>query len=77
MRTTITFADDVAALVEQRRGEAGAGVSEVVNELIRAGAAARTVRTEPPPPIPSFDLGLAIDVRNVAEALALLDEQGA
>ncbi len=73
MRTTVTFADDVAALIQQRRREVGAGTSQVVNDLIRAGAAAR----RPPsvaPPLPTFDLGLAVDVRNVAEALALLEE---
>ncbi len=72
MRTTITFADDVAALVEQRRVEAGVGISEVVNDLIRAGAAAPPRR--PGPPIPSFDMGLGIDVSNIGEVLAYLDE---
>lgn len=74
MRTTITFADDVAALVAQRRAEAGAGTSEIVNELIRAGATAAR-RAAPPPAVPSFDLGLSVDVSNVAEALDLLDDR--
>ncbi len=73
MRTTITFADDVAALVEQRRVEAGTGVSEVVNDLIRRGAIAAPPK--PGPPIPSFDMGPArIDVQNIGEVLAYLDE---
>jgi len=73
MRTTITFADDVAALVEQRRVEAGVGVSEVVNDLIRAGAAAPPRR--PSPPIPSFAMGPPlINLDNIGEVLAYLDE---
>lgn len=73
MRTTITFADDVAALVEQRRVEAGVGISEVVNDLIRAGAITKPRR--PGPPIPSFDMGPPrINLDNVGEVLAYLDE---
>lgn len=70
MRTTVNLDDDVAAAVEQRRRE-GAGVSDVVNELIRAGLQVGTERR-------SFSqrttrLGLRIDVTNVAEALEQLD----
>ncbi len=73
MRTTITFADDVAALVEQRRAAAGAGISEVVNDLIRAGAIASPRR--PGPPIPAFDMGPPlINLDNIGEVLAYLDE---
>lgn len=35
MRTTITFASDVAAAVERLQRERGRGVSDAVNELIR------------------------------------------
>lgn len=76
MRTTITFADDVAAVVEQRRVADGVGVSETVNNLIRAGLIAGHKRSVPPP-LPTFDLGLRIDVRNVAEALEHLEGPGA
>lgn len=37
MRTTITFAPDVAAAVERLQRERGRGVSDAVNELIRRG----------------------------------------
>ncbi len=37
MRTTITFASDVAAAVERLQRERGRGVSDAVNELIRQG----------------------------------------
>ncbi len=39
MRTTITFASDVAAAVERLQRERGRGVSDAVNELIRRGLA--------------------------------------
>lgn len=37
MRTTVTFASDVAAAVERLRRERGRGMSDAVNELIRRG----------------------------------------
>jgi predicted DNA-binding ribbon-helix-helix protein len=71
MRTTVTLADDVAAAVDRVRRERSVGVSEAVNELIRAG------RRTPSPPRPfrqsSARLGLRIDVTDVAEALEELD----
>jgi len=35
MRTTVTFASDVAAAVERLQRQRGRGVSDAVNELIR------------------------------------------
>ncbi len=72
MRTTITFADDVAKAVERVQRERSVGVSEAVNDLVRRGLAAE-------PPATSFrqrthDLGPPrIDIANVAEALETLD----
>jgi hypothetical protein len=71
MRTTITFDRDVAQALQRLRRERRLGLSEVVNELIRAGLRARAPRS-------AFrqrthDLGLRLDVRNVAEALEVLD----
>ncbi len=71
MRTTIELDDDTAKAVEQLRRERGVGVSEAVNELIRAGLLPReparrfVQRTE--------RLGIQIDVSNVAEALEVLE----
>ena len=71
MRTTVTLDDDVAAAVRQLQRERGVGVSEALNQLARSGLKVRpdrrlfrqrTVR-----------LGLKVDVRNVSEALDLLD----
>jgi len=73
VRTTFTMSDDVAAEVERLRREEGVGVSEALNRLVRAGLRveqrASTFRQASAP------LGLRVDVSNVAEALALLDEE--
>ena len=73
MRTTITLDDDVSAALTQRRQEGNRGLSEVVNELIRAGLAAtperRRFRQKTRP------IGIRIDVSNVAEALERLDAE--
>jgi len=71
LRTTITFDGDVSAAIEQLRKTSNLGVSETVNQLIRQGLKTRVERqsfvqrTQP--------LGLRIDVRNVAEAIELLE----
>lgn len=43
MRTTVSLADDVAAAVQRLRKERSIGLSEAVNELIRAGLTKRQV----------------------------------
>jgi hypothetical protein len=75
MRTTVALDDDVAAAVDQLRQARGVGLSEAVNELIRAGLRAPRQRS-------AFrqrtaDLGLRVDVSNVAEALDVLDGSAA
>jgi len=72
MRTTVTLDDDVAAAVEQMRRERSAGLSEVINELIRTGLRAK--RPRQPFRQRTEGIGIRIDVTNVAEALELLDE---
>jgi hypothetical protein len=67
MRTTVEFADDTAAAVEQIRRELGVGVSEAVNELLRRALLPR--REVPRFRQPTRRLGLKIDVSNVAAAL--------
>jgi Arc/MetJ family transcription regulator len=71
MRTTISLDEDVAAAVQRLREEWHIGLSDAVNELIRAGLAASARRS-------AFrqrtaNLGLRIDVSNVAEAVERLD----
>ena len=71
MRTTVVLDDDVVAAIEQDRRKNGGGLSASVNRLIRKGLRVRQEsrrfrqRTE--------DLGLRIDVTNVAEALEQLE----
>lgn len=71
MRTTVDFDDDTASAVDRLRREAGMGLSEAVNELIRRGLLPRD-------DAPRFrqetrSLGIKIDVSNVAEALEVLE----
>lgn len=72
MRTTVTLADDVAAAVEQLRRQRSLGMSEAVNELIRAGLAQQK---KPPTRFrqKSHDLGRGIDFDNIADTLETLD----
>jgi hypothetical protein len=71
MRTTLTLADDVSAAVDHLRRERSIGMSEAVNELVRAGLTKERhsvlfrQRTH--------DLGLGIDVSDVADAMETLD----
>ncbi len=71
MRTTVEFDADTARAIEKLRAEHGRGVSEAVNELIRRGM---NVTEERAPFVPrSAALELTIDVRNIADALDLLE----
>ncbi|MBI1736440.1 MAG: ribbon-helix-helix protein, CopG family [Candidatus Rokubacteria bacterium] len=71
MRTTITLDADVAAEIERLRRKRGLGLSEAVNELIRSGLRERAPRSRFEQR--AHDLGLRVDVRNVAEALEILE----
>lgn len=74
MRTTVTLDDDVSVALERLRRDRGLGLSEALNELVRAGLRA----PEPQAPFHqrTVDLGPGIDVRNVAEALELAEGLG-
>jgi hypothetical protein len=71
MRTTVTLADDVAAAVEKLRRERSLGLSEAVNDLVRAGLVQQ--RTSAPFRQRTHDLGAGIDYSNVADAIETLD----
>lgn len=72
MRTTITLADDVAAGVEKVRRERDLGLSEAVNDLIRAGLTDRGDR--PSVDFPTYDMGPAkIDYTNIGEAIEAIE----
>lgn len=71
MRTTVRLDPDVAAAVDRLRRERAIGLSEAVNELVRTGLRAKRrgekfrQRTE--------ELGLRVDVSNIAEVLETLE----
>lgn len=73
MRTTITLADDVVAGIERLRREHDLGLSEAVNDLVRAGL----TREQPRSPFRqrSYDMGLRLDVANVGEVIELLEAE--
>jgi hypothetical protein len=71
VRTTLRLDEDVLAAAERLRRERHIGLSQAVNELARAGMQRHSRQ-------PAFrqrtgELGLRVDVSNVAEALELLD----
>lgn len=71
MRTTVDFDDDTARAIDSLRRERGMGLSQAVNELIRTGL----MRRERAAPFRqrTHELGLKLDVSNVAEALDILE----
>lgn len=71
MRTTVVFDDDTSAAIERLRRERSLGLSEAVNDLIRAGLSAKRERRRFAQR--SSPLGLRIDVTNVADALEQLE----
>ena len=72
MRTTVTLDDDVAAAVERLHRDRSIGLSEAINELIRAGLTVK--RPQKPFRQQSEHIGFKVDVTNVAEALELLED---
>ncbi|MFJ2030216.1 ribbon-helix-helix protein, CopG family [Streptosporangium sp. NPDC087985] len=74
MRTTVRLDEDVVAAIERLRHERHIGLSEALNELVRAGMRARPERR--PFRQRTQAMGLRVDVSNVAEALDLLDGLG-
>ncbi len=74
MRTTVDLDEDVAAAIDQMRRGGSVGLSQAVNQLIRAGLLqtprVRRFRQRSAP------LGLRVDASNVAEALETLDGAG-
>ena len=70
----MTLDDDVAAALERVRRERGLGLSEAINELVRAGL--RTPVPQAPFHQRTADLGPGFDLRNVAEALELAEGPG-
>jgi Arc/MetJ family transcription regulator len=75
MRTTIRLDDDVAAAAQRLSHEEHIGLGEAVNRLARAGLRPGQ-STRRPFRQRSAELGLQVDVSNVADALEQLDGAG-
>lgn len=75
MRTTVTLAADVATAVEKLRRERSIGLSEAINDLVRAGLVEQ--RRVAPFRQKAHDLGRGVDFANVAETIETLDGPGA
>lgn len=71
MRTTVSLADDVAAAVQRLRKERSIGLSEAVNELIRAWLTKRQVANRFQQQ--TYDMGEGIDYSNIGDAIETLD----
>ena len=69
MRTTVTFARDVAAAVERLQRERGRGVSDAVNELIRRGLS----RPETPEPFRQTASAMGEPLLPLDDVAGLLD----
>ena len=77
MRTTVRLDDDVLAAAERLRRERHIGLGEAVNELARAGLRRDAMSEQMGHHVfrqRTADLGLRVEVSNVAEALELLDD---
>ncbi len=72
----MTLSDDVAAAVEHLMRSEHIGRSEALNRIARAGLTGH----RPPSSrgatanVPTFDLGVRVDVTNVAEAIELIEQ---
>ncbi len=73
MRTTITLDEDVAALIESERARTGESFRAAVNRLLRRGG--RAVPPSPPPALPQLPGHPTLDVSDVSELLAALDDE--
>jgi len=71
MRRTVTLDDDVVVALERLRRDRKLTFSEALNEVVRAGM--RTLRPRMPFRQRSADIGVGIDLRNVAAALELAE----
>ena len=75
MRTTVRLDPEIAAAADRLRRERHISLSEAVNELARAGLR----HTDEPRAFVqrTANVGLRVDVTNVADALELLEEYDA
>ncbi|WP_026926050.1 hypothetical protein [Granulicoccus phenolivorans] len=75
MRTTVRLDPEVAAAAERLRRERHIGLGEAVNELARAGLVQQKQTT--PFQQRTANVGLKLEVTDVADTLELLDQYDA
>jgi len=76
MRTTLTIADDVAAMLKQEMARSGRMFRDVLNDALRAGLTNRRGPNRPEKlknPTRVWNARLLINIDNVQEALDLVD----
>lgn len=73
MRTTVRLDPEVAAAAEHLRKERHIGLGEAINELARAGLA-RNKKKPTRFRQQTANVGLKVDVTNIADTLELLDQ---
>jgi Arc/MetJ family transcription regulator len=71
VRTTVDLDDDVQAAVDRLRRSKKLGLSQAVNELVRAGLGRKAARA--PFRQRTQALGITVDVSSVADAVEVLD----
>lgn len=72
MWTTVSLDPDVVSAIDRLRRETGLGPSEALNELVRRGLTPTAPRH--PYRHRTSELGLTVDVTDVAGVLDVLDE---
>ncbi|MGH8877384.1 MAG: ribbon-helix-helix protein, CopG family [Stackebrandtia sp.] len=76
MRTTVSLDSDVVTIIDQLRSELHIGMSEAVNQLVRAATTTGTT-TRTPFQQQTMSMGSPlVDLSNVGEVLDLLDTYG-
>jgi len=73
MRTTVTFEDDVAALLKREMKRRGAGLKQLVNDALRIGLTATPPKRKRYKHKPLSGGELLIPIDNVWEAIAIAE----
>lgn len=75
VRTTVTFDPDVAKILERLQKERGVGLSDVVNEAVRAAEQGPATRKPKRFVQTTSDMGpFTMPIDNIAEVLDILEE---
>ena len=73
MRTTVTLDDDVLALIDTERRRTGEPFRIAINRMLRQSSAGGA--TQSPGPLPELPGKPLLDISDVSEVLAALDDE--